>query len=191
MIRHTLSNAHLRIRAFAAEQDGNLTVETIIILPIMFWAYLTMFTIFDAYRQVTVTQKANYTVADLISRQAVVDDAFMDGAMEVFDTLTRSSRPTALRVSSITYDAEDGLYSVQWSKGRGSKGALTSETVKNWHEKLPVLSDNSTVVVIETWSGFKPVFNIGLEEQGLSQFTFTRPRYTNCVTYKGTTESCS
>jgi hypothetical protein len=178
-----------RARGLVTDENGNVMIEAMIILPIMFWAYLTMFTIFDAYRQVTVTQKANYTVSDMISRQAEIDAPFLDGMMQVFNEMVRASRETAMRVTSVTYDADTDEYLVLWSQTRGSREKLTTDEIKNWHEKLPVLADESSVVVVETWSGFQPVFNIGLEEQGLSQFTFTRPRYTKCVIWRADSNS--
>ncbi len=184
MTKATPPTLRARLKGFVTDQNGNIMIEAMIILPIMFWAYLTMFTIFDAYRQVTVTQKANYTISDMISRQAEIDGPFLDGAMQVFDEMIRSSRPTAMRVTSVTYDEDEDEYSVLWSQTRGSRPILTTDEVKDWHQKLPILADESTVVVIETWSGYQPVFAIGLEEQGLSQFTFTRPRYTKCVIWR-------
>ena len=85
-----------RLGRFTSDQDANVAIEATIILPIMFWAYLTMFSIFDAYRQYTESQKAAYTISDLISRQTTpLDDAFIDSTRELFDTMTRTiDRPS-------------------------------------------------------------------------------------------------
>lgn len=165
------------VRDFTQNEEGNVTMEFVIICPFMFWTHMAMYTYFDAFKEQTINQKAAFTVADLISRQSAVNDAFIDGSHEVFNTLVRSNTATAIRVTSVTYDADDDEYSVLWSQERGADGVLTSEVVQDWHAYLPKMYDTATVVVVETWSGFSPVFQIGMEARTLHNFTFTRPRY--------------
>ncbi|UOA28211.1 TadE/TadG family type IV pilus assembly protein [Pseudosulfitobacter sp. DSM 107133] len=169
------------MRRFVRKEDGNVAVETMVIIPVLFWGYLTMYAIFDAYRQQTLNEKAAYTIGDMISRQTTpLDVAYLDGARSLLKYLTRNSGvdPT-IRVSSIKYDAENNIYKRDWSKVRGSNAdALTNTDVENWHDRLPVMLDNEHIVVVETFVDYKPAFNIGLEERTIRQFVFTRPRYT-------------
>ncbi|MGC3936436.1 TadE/TadG family type IV pilus assembly protein [Roseobacter sp. EG26] len=182
-----------RVAQFTGNESGAVTMEFLIICPFLFWGYMAMLTYYDAFRQNTVNQKAAFTIADLISRQATVNGAFLDGAHTVFDTLVRSNTPTALRVTSVTYNDDDpedetlGTYSVLWSEPRGDFGELTTDDVENWHDVLPVMYDGATVVVVETWAGFRPAFKIGMSERTLHNFTFTRPRYSPQVCFE---DSC-
>ncbi|WP_187429596.1 hypothetical protein ROLI_025010 [Roseobacter fucihabitans] len=176
-----LQTLRLWVKRFARGEEGNVTIEFVIICPLMFWTHMAMYTYFDAFKEQTINQKAAFTVADLISRQAVVNAAFIDGSHSVFNTLVRSNTATAIRVTSVSYDAEEDEYSVLWSQQRGADGVLTTETVRDWHAYLPVMYDTATVIVVETWSGFSPVFKIGMAERTLHNFTFTRPRYSPSV----------
>ena len=93
----------LRLHRFWRDEEGNIAVEAILILPLLFWAYLSMFAIFDAYRQHAVNQKAAYTIGDIVSRQTTpLDPAFLTGTREVLNYLTNSTNSeTTIRVSSI------------------------------------------------------------------------------------------
>jgi hypothetical protein len=180
-----------RLTRFNRDQDGNIAIEAAIILPVLFWAYLTMFSIFDSYRQYTVSQKAAYTIADLVSRQnGDVDSEFLDGSQALFEMLTRSIDEPSMRLTVVKYDEDSNEYSVNWSKTRGdSFGELTTEMVKNWHNILPVMPDQEVVVVLETQTEYDPPFNIGLEQRTIKNFVFTRLRYAPNICWEGVCNS--
>lgn len=176
----SLSARLQRMRRFWRNEDGNVAIETMVIIPVLFWGYLTMYAIFDAYRQQTLNEKAAYTIGDMISRQTTpLDVAYLDGARSLLKYLTRNTAedPT-IRVTSIKYDADEDIYKRDWSHVRGNNvTALSSTDVENWHNRLPVMLDDERIVVVETFVHYKPVFNIGLKERTIRQFVFTRPRY--------------
>ena len=169
-----------------------MAIEAVIILPIMIWAYLAMFTIFDTYRQYTSQQKAAYTISDLISRQATPLDAdFIDGTHDLFETLTRANGQTGLRVTVARFDLTLNAYQVVWSRTRGGMIALASADIAGWSNRLPVMPQGDQIVIVETTSRFAPVFDIGLGEQTINNFVFTRPRYAGQVCfYNGSSEIC-
>jgi hypothetical protein len=170
------------LRRFRSEQSGNIAVEAAILLPIMIWGYLAMFTIFDTYRQYTTQQKAAYTVSDLISRQATPLDAdFIDGSHELFRSLTRSLTEPGLRVTIAKYDLVLEEYRVIWSRTRGGMVALTSQDIANWSNRLPVLPQDDQIIIVETSSLYPPAFDIGLGLRTINNFVFTRPRYASQV----------
>ncbi|MGJ8615456.1 MAG: TadE/TadG family type IV pilus assembly protein [Sulfitobacter sp.] len=163
---------------FLRREDGSIAIEAVIVMPLLFWTYLSMFSIFDAFRMYSINQKAAYTIGDAISRETVpIDGAYLEGAQDLFEYLSRSQDQTSIRVSSIYYDAGQDEYRRDWSQKRGSVAELTNADVKNWHEKLPVLPDNERLVLVETWADYDPPFNTGLEEREIRNFVFTRPRY--------------
>jgi hypothetical protein len=55
--------------------------------------------------------------------------------------------------------------------------ALTSADLPNIAENLPAMADQDTVILVETQTTYDPVLQIGLGEQTISTFVFTRPRY--------------
>lgn len=172
-------NFSKRLKRFFSDTRGNVAIETVIILPIMIWGYLAMFTIFDSYRQYTIQQKAAYTISDLISRQATpLDASFIDGAYTLFQSLARTTNGVpGLRVTIAKYDLVLEEYQVVWSRTRGGMIGLQSQDVADWSNLLPVLPQDEQIIIVETTSDFDPVFNIGLPQQNFNNFVFTRPRY--------------
>jgi len=181
-----------KFRNFRDDQKGVIAIETVIMIPILIWGYIAMFTMFDTYRQYTTQQKAAYTISDLISRQVTPLDAdFIDGSHELFMELSRSDVVPGVRVTVVKYDFINSEYAVIWSRTRGGMIGLQSQDVAEWTDRLPVLAQDDQIVIVETRSTFTPVFNIGLGVRNIGNFVFTRPRYATQVCYfDGFDETC-
>lgn len=167
---------------FLRREDGSVAIEAMIVMPLLFWTYLSMFSIFDAFRMYSINQKAAYTIGDAISREtAPIDDQYLEGVQDLFEYLSRSQDKSSIRITSLWYDAAADEYHADWSQKRGTVDVLTDIDVRNWHEKLPVMTDKTFMTLVETWSDYDPPFNTGLEERQIRNFVFTRPRYAPCV----------
>ena len=82
------TRVHNRLRRFAAAESGALSVEAVIIFPILLWAFIAMFVFWDAFKAQNINLKATYTVADLISREDdPIDAAYVDGMNDVYEFL--------------------------------------------------------------------------------------------------------
>ena len=78
---------------FKGREDGSIAVETVIMLPLMFWAYLAMYSTFDTFRMYNLNQTAAYTVGDAISRETQAIDAdYLRGMQQL--SLIHISEPT-------------------------------------------------------------------------------------------------
>lgn len=124
-----LSSIRARLCRFRHSQDGGvMSIEMMLILPIMIWAYLGMMIFFDAFRSRTEAQNAALHVADLMSRQSeTVTTAYLEGLNDVFDFLTGGSRQSRLRVSLVVRPAADQPPVVAWSYG--TRGLLPLDQV--------------------------------------------------------------
>ena len=171
-------------KSFWRREDGNLAVEAMIIIPVLFWAFLALVVIFHAYRQHSLNQKAAYTIGDLVSRQPdAIDLAFLTGSRELFDTLIRSSNETSLRVTAVWYDAASDTYMKDWSKSNGTEPEATDAEVAGWREFLPIMPNFESITVVETWSRYQAPFNVGIVSHDIHNFIFTRPRYAPNITW--------
>ena len=175
------------LRGFRDDDRGSIAVETIIILPVLFWAYLSMFAIFDAYRQHSINQKAAYTISDVISRETNgIDDAYLNGTREMLGYLTANElTEVSIRVTSVRYNLNDDSYKRDWSEAAGWVGPLSNNDVEGLEDDLPILPHNERVVVVETFVKYDPPFNTGLQEREIHNFVFTRPRYAPQVLWVG------
>ena len=181
-----------KVRDFRDDQKGVIAIETVILIPILIWGYIAMFTIFDTFRQYTTQQKAAYTVADLISRQVTPLDAdFLDGSHELFIELSRLNVLPGMRVTVAKYDTVNQEYVVFCSRTRGGIIGLQSADIADWSDKLPELAEKEQVTIVETRSIYTPFFEIGLGDRSIGNFVFTRPRYATQLCYfDGFVEIC-
>lgn len=169
---------------FLRREDGTIAIEAMIIMPMMFWTFLALFSIFDTYRMYGIHQKASYTIADAVSRETLpIDSDYIDGVHEMFEYLASSHGQTNMRISQVKYDADGDRFYKDWSVTRGNIQALTHESVVDWKERLPNMVDEERVIIVETVTDFDPPFNTGLEERTIVNFVFTRPRYAPRVCY--------
>ena len=144
----------------------------------MFWSYLAVFSIFETVRTYDLAQKAAYTIGDAISREtAPLDDQYMTGMHALYEYLSQTEGQSAIRVTSLRWDAAADRFFADWSRTRGAAAQLTSEDVREWSARLPVMPDNERVMLVETWSDYDPPFATGLEQRNIRNFVFTRPRF--------------
>ncbi|WP_299546789.1 TadE/TadG family type IV pilus assembly protein [uncultured Tateyamaria sp.] len=167
------------LQSFRDDERGSLAVETVLIIPVLFWAYLSMFAIFDAYRQHSINQKAAYTIGDIISRETTpLDGDYLDGTREILAYLTANAETNvAVRVTSVKYDGVNDVYKRDWSQAKGWKPALSNNDVGKLKSLLPVMPHNERVMVVETFVKYDPPFETGLQDREIENFVFTRPRY--------------
>ncbi|MEP4197674.1 MAG: hypothetical protein ABJL99_18780 [Aliishimia sp.] len=175
------ASAYMRgvIYGFSREERGSIAVEAVLILPMMFWTYLVIFSSFHAYRTYAVNQKAAYTVGDMISRETnPIDSTYLSGTRELITYMTSAAPDdVSIRVTSVKYDAGGDKYEREWSEAKGFMGAATTTEVVGWADELPVLPDNEVIIVVETSYKYEPPFNVGFYEREVQNFVFTRPRY--------------
>lgn len=172
------------LRRFTRETRGAVVVEAVLILPLLLWAYTVTFVFFDAYHAQTRNLRATYTIADLVSRQTrMLHASDIDGMNKVFDMLNNTSvtgETTAIRITDVQWDQKSKTYKVVWSDGTNGKPPQTDASIKLISDKLPVLADGDTELVVETWltytPAFQPIFGAGLTARTLYQMVTTRPR---------------
>ena len=98
------------MRRYRRDIRGTMSVELVLVLPILFWGYVAMMVFYDAYRARMEAQSAALHVADLMSRQSnMVTTSYLEGLNDVYDFLTSRNRATRLRISSLMWveDSDD------------------------------------------------------------------------------------
>lgn len=167
------------IQRFCRDEDGNLVVEAVLVLPVMLWSYAGMFVYWDAYRSVNVVQKAAYTVTDLITRQqGQVDDNFINGMRVTMDYMIQTDDATKMRVTSFRWSAPNNRYEVIWSRSPNSAySRLTTGSLANLASHLPIMSDGDSAVLVEANVRYTPPTRFGLDARDIEQFVVSRPRY--------------
>ena len=173
-----------RARRFADETHGSVSIEFILAMPFIFWAFMAIYVYFDGYRQSTVNLKAAYTISDLISRETeIISDEYIDSMHEMLRILTRSTSPISLRMSVVRWSADDDRFFVEWSENRDYGPNWTDANITSIEDKLPLLPDNEIVILVETDNTFTPLFKVGMGNKQLKNFVFTKPRWVDQLCY--------
>ena len=118
------------IRRFAAATSGSLSVEMVLALPFLLWAWAGTYTFFDAYQARSINLKATYTIGDLLSRDNTsVDQGYIDGMAEVYDFLTYSPDAPEIRITVIRCILLEARLEVVWSATSGGRVKLDNPTL--------------------------------------------------------------
>lgn len=176
------------LRRFRRDEDGVVTVEFLIMFPLVVWTYVAMFVFFDMYRVNTQHQKAAYVISDMLARETEnITPTYIDNTKKLFDYLMAVERDNAVRVSSIKYNSDRERYEVVWSRARGDKQSLTTTDVSDWDDRLPMVADMDELILVETWYTYKMSFSIlELNDINLHSFVYTRPRFAPVLRYADT-----
>ena len=172
---------------FFADQKGSTTVEAVLVLPLLLWAYMATFVYYDAFSTRKVNLSAAFTIADMVSRQQdTINIAYIEGLNIVYDYLTETQQPTSIRISSVYWDSAAAVYKVQWSYATDSKPVMTDALVNGYASQLPVISVGDTLIVVEASLDYTPAFDVGITPHTFTEFVATRPRFVAQVPFSNT-----
>ena len=191
----------LQLRSFWRDENGVASVELMLSVPILVWALLSTHVYFQAFRAESISTRAGLTIADMYSRRASVNEAYVDGSFELFKVLTDSSTTgtPSLRVTSFEFlngknrtPADDRLRMI-WSKVEGDVYAEHTDGTLNLKlDRIPIMDNQQQGLLIETTTTYTAPFSIGigpfiptnLDDVEFSTFTVIRPRFTSKVCFE-------
>jgi hypothetical protein len=109
---------------------------------------------------------------------------------DVFDYLTlNTAQNSRMRITSLYYDADDDEYRLIFSVSPGNRLTPYVETdLESLRDRIPIMNDNDSVVVVETLVDYMPPFDTGLfnlsDALGSSvfdEFVVTPPRFRTAI----------
>lgn len=168
-----------RLSELLKNEEGSASIEGIIWLPLVLTVLLSTFSFHDAFRYKALNTKAAFTISDVLSRETeAIDDAYLDGMVELLEYLTRSEGPYSVRVSHVRYDNDDG-YLVEWSHARGSFTGIDTANVGTIQSHLPTMLHNERLIVVETFTDYNTPFDLDVLDTAelFYNVAVTRPRF--------------
>lgn len=192
IIRHGLRWAHRPSRRFARDERASLSVEAVLIAPLLFWTFIATYTYFDVYRVRNVAMKANYAVSDLLSRETqVIDMNYITGAKNLYRYLTQTDSSSWVRVSVVYCESDcavspgatsaDRTLNVDWSKSTDDMPTYTQDDVNDYLDQyVPLLAAEERVIVVETHMDYDAPFAsslTGLTVDSFYDIVMTSPRF--------------
>jgi hypothetical protein len=201
LARRALAPVFAGVHRFRRDDNASLSVEAVLITPLLLWGFLATYTYFDVYRVKNIALKSNYAVSDLLSREtSAIDMNYIDGARNLYRYLTGANGDAWLRISVLRC-TEDCAVSpsatssgrtlvVDWSRGTGDAQALSDEDVMtNYDDIIPVLAFGDQLIMVETSMDYEPIFSsdlTGIGEQTFTDIVLTRPRFASQFCFEGT-----
>ncbi|MDG1531944.1 MAG: hypothetical protein P8Q99_11390 [Paracoccaceae bacterium] len=173
-------------RFFVEDQSGVILVELIVMLPAMLFAFYMGFAFFDAYQAKVASERAAYTLGDLISRETgTVDSAYIDGMGEIFTYLTDADQDDYwFRVTSLTWSDEDEGHTIDWSDATTNNSAMTQSELNSILESIPLMADGDTIMVVETNETYTPILSNMIGNQIFKNINIVRARFVPAVLYE-------
>lgn len=200
------------VRRFLKDESGVLLAEALILMPILIWGFLALVVYWDLFRVMNVSQKAAYSIADLLSRQGVVTEDFIDGQENILEFLTPGADGSRLRITSFQMNEGannpvnpvfDGNDSFCLIFSRSSDALAAPPLIEadlqelDFTNQIPNMDDLELVIVVETWVDYSPDFDTGVMNAGpgapaqtFYHFIVTRPRNWRRVTLDGQAHTC-
>ncbi len=182
-----------KIIGFRRKDDGNVSVEFVIYMPVLIFIFMFIYSFFDIYRQESIGVKAAYTVSDVISRETQeLNEDYIDSMYNVAKLMVRSGSNLSMRITIVRWDAATDRYYIDWSRERGDAfdqrvddDVTNANHVSNIRNNLPTMPDQERVILVETIADTVPPFNVGLSDYNIVNFVFTRPRFAPLVRFDG------
>lgn len=179
---------------FSRKEDGGISIEAVLVFPILVWAITATFVFFDAFKSLHVSQKATYAVADMMSRETeAVDDDYLTTMHEMFAYLSKDTEDTsAIRFTVVQrgLDADGNEETtLVWSEAVG--GAEAHTDISTIEDRIPLMMVGDQLVVVETEHEWSPAFAVGLASYRFREVTVSRPRFSPQLCYDdGTDITC-
>jgi len=166
------------LRRFSGETTGSISVEFMLILPLLFWWYAASFIFYDAFSTHSKSVKVSYMISDILSRQTEIDNAYLDGLETFVKYMTRVDG-VWVRITSVQYSDVNG-YEVVWSYSTGTEAALVTSVLYSHQvveDFLPIMASGETILLAETYVDYDPAYDVGFLARTWSNVIVTRPRF--------------
>ena len=165
---------------FLRNEKGSLSIEAVLAVPILVWAITATFVFWDAFKTLNISQKATYTVADMLSRETQdITPAYMTAMHEIFDYLAESDGDNALRVTVVTLtvdpDTNAEVLELVWSEGVG--GITGYDNLDTISARIPTMAVGDQMIVVESEQEWAPAFSVGLASYRFREVALSRPRF--------------
>ena len=161
------------------DRQGLAGMEFAILAPVLLALLLGSVTLALEFRDSKTAGRAASIIGDVISRETTVDDDYLETCYKLFQNITgRSASAIRFRVTSVKKSA--GSYQIAWSYAVAPAKAMTTAELAK--QTLPLVSDNDSLIIVETSVENEPLSTfVPLEFPATNSFIAERPRFTAAI----------
>lgn len=167
-------------RSFARCERGALSVELVLVTPLLMFLLVGIFGYFKAYSALNANTRIAQTLSEIASRYSEIDAFAVDELFALEGKLApiTMDRPF-LRLTSVCF--ANGAYKVLWSDVRADPfyadaQPLTTEDLSD--VELPPIGEQNTLLILETSMRWRPAIKMfGLAETQFNKWIVVQPRF--------------
>lgn len=177
---------------FVRSEHGSLSIEAVLVVPILAWAITATFVFFDAFKTQYISQRATYTIADMLSREETpVDAPYLASLHEMYDYLSNGDGANTLRVTVVERktdeDTGEPYLDLVWSEGVNVQKYVNLSVIE---DRIPNISVGEQLIVVESEQEWSPAFGVGLADYKFYEIALARPRFSPKLCWE-TTAGCT
>jgi hypothetical protein len=153
------------LRKFRDDQNGSMSIELLLVTPILVWALLSTYVYFDLFRVESNSNRAALTIADMLSRETGdIDASYLNTTRNILRELTYEEANPDYRITVYTYRESNDSYRRIWSKNRGMAPNYNNTNLNELQAagRLPALADDDRAILLQTRTEYDAPFSIGL-----------------------------
>lgn len=201
------SSVSSRLKVFPKDERGSMTIESVIILPLLFSALMALFTYYDAYRHQSLALRANYAISDYLSRVYKYDSATVAGLDKLFSYMSKTNNKSWLRITVVHCDVEASKcnnpndrklkYMLSDSAVSADLGVEkytdSVDMTKYLGTKIPDMYQGEYLFVLETSANYRPTFPgswTGIYTTDFVQTVVTKSREYEFLCFEGSGKTC-
>ena len=164
------------LNKFKDDDSATLTVEFILILPVLMTWFIGSIVFFDAFNSKATAQRTAHTIADIVSRQTSVDNSFVAELLVLQNRMMPRVSVGTVRVSSIGRDLAGDLQML-WT--RSTNIASTPLTMADVPlSQIPTVANGESIIMIDTSVPFVPISDwIGFTAANWENHVAISPRF--------------
>ena len=167
-------------KRFSKNEDGGLSIEAVLAIPLLVWALTATIVFYDAFKTLHISQKATYTIADMLSREeAEITPDYLTAVYELYDFLSESQGDNALRVSVVTMNEDPVTLakSLALVCSEGVGGIAGYSDIDAIEDRIPDMMPGDQLIVVESEQEWSPSFAVGLASYRFREVALARPRF--------------
>ncbi len=167
------------IKRFVRSEQGSLSIEAVLVVPVLAWAIVATFVFFDAFKTQYISKRATYTIADMLSREETpVDANYLASLHEMYNYLANGEGDNTLRVTVVERktDEDTGVpyLDLVWSEGVNVEKYVNLSVIE---DRIPGISVGEQLIVVESEQDWSPAFGVGLADYKFYEIALARPRF--------------